>query len=115
MSTAHDSTAFERERDKLVAEIAENLGKCVTAVNQLNRNIEDVTSVDGGFSAVYSTWSRFQRALETGSYADSDQPPVEILARDNDETVRLPVGIAPGRGETVLRPPTAAAPASSDQ
>lgn len=49
----------------------QNLGKCVTAVNQLNRNIEDVTSVDGGFSAVYSTWSRFQRALETGSYADS--------------------------------------------
>lgn len=97
MSTTHDAAPFERERDKLVAEIAEvsssppgicvlkltspplppppwasqNLGKCVTAVNQLNRNIEDVTSVDGGFSAVYSTWSRFQRALETGSYADS--------------------------------------------
>jgi hypothetical protein len=30
--------------------------------------------VDGGFSAVYSTWSRFQRALETGSYADSVRP-----------------------------------------
>ncbi|GAA5988053.1 hypothetical protein JCM10908_002045 [Rhodotorula pacifica] len=101
--TTLDTTAFERERDKLVAEIAENLGKCVTAVNALNRNIENVTSVDGGFSAVYSTWSKFQQALETGSFADRDQPPPEILARENDETVRLLVGIAPGRGETVLR------------
>lgn len=97
------TAAFERERDKLVAEIAEvqalrpahpphspswltstlapppqNLAKCVTAVNQLNRNIEDVTSVDGGFSAVYTTWSRFQRALETGSFADSVRPPSPV-------------------------------------
>ncbi|GAA6017184.1 hypothetical protein JCM8202_005937 [Rhodotorula sphaerocarpa] len=98
--SAPASAAFERERDRLVAEIAENLGKCVTAVNQLNRNIENVTSVDNGFSSVYDTWSSFQQALASGSYAD--QAPPRLLARDNDGTVRLPPGIAPGRGETVL-------------
>ncbi|POY71134.1 hypothetical protein BMF94_5891 [Rhodotorula taiwanensis] len=97
-----NSAAFERERDRLVAEIAENLGKCVTAVNQLNRNIENVTSVDDGFSSVYDTWSRFQQALANGSYADAEQPaPPQLLARENDETIRLPPGIAPGRGETL--------------
>ncbi|GAA6005672.1 DASH complex subunit DAD1 [Rhodotorula paludigena] len=100
-----DKSDFERERDRLVAEIAENLGKCVTSVNQLNRHIENVTQVGGGFDAVHSLWSQFEGVMaSSGSYADAEQQPDPILARQGDETARLPAGLAPGGGETLLMP-----------
>ncbi|GAA6002890.1 hypothetical protein JCM10207_001884 [Rhodosporidiobolus poonsookiae] len=95
-----DKSEFERERDRLVAEIAENLGKCLTATNQLNRNIENVVQVGTGFDAVHSLWTQFQSVVE-GSYATAEEPPNPILGR-NDETLRLPAGLAPGGGEDVL-------------
>ncbi|BGO92176.1 hypothetical protein NBRC10512_000907 [Rhodotorula toruloides] len=94
---------FERERDRLVAEIAENLGKCVTAVNQLNRNIENVTQVGGGFDAVHHLWTSFQQVMANGSYAEAEQRPEPILGRSNDETIKLPAGLAPGGGESLYQ------------
>ncbi|BGP00243.1 hypothetical protein RTG_01951 [Rhodotorula toruloides ATCC 204091] len=94
---------FERERDRLIAEIAENLGKCVTAVNQLNRNIENVTQVGGGFDAVHHLWASFQQVMANGSYAEAEQRPEPILGRSNDETIKLPAGLAPGGGESLYQ------------
>ncbi|CEQ41984.1 hypothetical protein JCM21900_004844 [Sporobolomyces salmonicolor] len=99
-----DKSDFERERDRLVSEIAENLGKCVTAVNQLNRNIENVAQVGGGFDAVHALWAQFQQVMASGTSVE--QQPDPILHRSNDETARLPAGLAPGGGETLLMPQT---------
>ncbi|GAA5836639.1 hypothetical protein JCM11251_002684 [Rhodosporidiobolus azoricus] len=95
-----DKSDFERERDRLEAEIAESLSKSVNAVNQLNRNIENVLHVSGGLEAVHNLWSQFQDVMQSGSYADAEEPPEPILAR-NDDTIRLPAGLTPGGGETV--------------
>ncbi|GAA6061326.1 hypothetical protein JCM10212_003216 [Sporobolomyces blumeae] len=61
--TASDRSDFERERDRLVAEIAESLAKCVTATNQLNRNIENVTNVGAGFESVSNLWTQFGHVM----------------------------------------------------
>ena len=77
---------FERERDRLISEIAEastpgrvsqdlqpdhssqqNLAKCVTSVNQLNRNIENVTTVGAGFEPVHHLWKQFENVMGTSS------------------------------------------------
>lgn len=88
-----DKTEFERERDRLIAEIAEvsrssadrdalqptrrvrlltpvarlqNLAKCCSSVNQLNRNIENVIEVGKGFDSVHDLWQQFETVM-TGS------------------------------------------------
>ncbi|GAA6032555.1 hypothetical protein JCM8097_004813 [Rhodosporidiobolus ruineniae] len=96
-----DKSDFERERDRLVADIADSLGKTITAVNQLNRNIENVTAAGSGVDAVHDLWSQFQDVMQSGSYADAEEQPNPILPR-HDDTVRLPAGLAPGGGETAL-------------
>ncbi|BGP40862.1 hypothetical protein JCM10450v2_004866 [Rhodotorula kratochvilovae] len=97
-----DRSDFERERDKLIAEVADNLTKCLNSVNQLNRNIENVTAV-GNFESVHDLWSQFQDVVARGSYDEAVQQPDPILksSRAHDDTVRLPPGVAPGGGEIV--------------
>ncbi|ORY89773.1 DASH complex subunit Dad1-domain-containing protein [Leucosporidium creatinivorum] len=95
-----DKTDFERERDRLIAEIAENLAKCCSSVNQLNRNIENVIEVGKGFDSVHDLWKQFETVM-AGS-TDSEAPRDPILQRElpegTDETAILPPGIAPGGG-----------------
>ncbi|GAA5934805.1 Dad1p [Sporobolomyces koalae] len=89
---------FERERDRLVAEIAESLGKCVTSVNQLNRNIETVNSVGQGFDSVSNLWNQFSQVM----YQSNEEAikPERILERQDAE--RLPAGVVPGGGDPIL-------------
>lgn len=99
---------FERERDRLVAEIAEvrrtprlpdpllahpsppypaqNLAKCVTSVNQLNRNIEAVTTVGAGFEPVQHLWQQFERVMGTSSVVS---PFSTLMARGGIPTGRM--------------------------
>ncbi|TNY19433.1 DASH complex subunit Dad1-domain-containing protein [Rhodotorula diobovata] len=98
-----DRSDFDRERDRLIAEIADNLTKCLNSVNQLNRNIENVTAV-GNFESVHDLWSQFQDVVARGSYDEAVQQPDPILqsSRAHDEAPRLPPpGGAPGGGEMV--------------
>ncbi|GAA6051469.1 hypothetical protein JCM3770_004547 [Rhodotorula araucariae] len=95
-----DRSDFDRERDRLIAEIADNLTKCLNSVNQLNRNIENVTAV-GNFESVHDLWSQFQDVVARGSFDDAVQQPDPILkaSRAQDETVRVTPGIVSGGGE----------------
>lgn len=96
---------FERERDRLVAEIAENLAKCVTSVNQLNRNIEAVTTVGAGFEPVQHLWQQFERVMGTSSVAtatDQEKLLQPHLPAGTDATAVLPARVAPGGGEAVV-------------
>ena len=82
---------FERERDRLIGEISEasgpcrvsigiqtdqgtpqNLAKCVTSVNQLNRNIESVTIVGAGFEPVHHLWKQFETVMGASSVVRPD-------------------------------------------
>jgi hypothetical protein len=67
-SCALDSDSFRRFH------LPQNLGKCVSAVNQLNRNIENVTQVGDGIEPVHNLWSQFQDVMQSGSYADAVRP-----------------------------------------
>ncbi|GAA5977906.1 hypothetical protein JCM11641_004325 [Rhodosporidiobolus odoratus] len=96
-----DQSDFGRERQRLIGEVAENLAKCITSLNQLNRNIEDTAAVGKGFDAVHSLWTQFADVMQSGSTADADEQPNPILPR-NDETIRLPAGLAPGGGQDAL-------------
>ncbi|GAA5871502.1 hypothetical protein JCM16303_000775 [Sporobolomyces ruberrimus] len=97
----NERTDFERERDRLVAEIAENLGKCVSSVNQLNRNIESVNSVGQGFDSVSNLWNQFSQVMyqPAGSH-DETLAPERILEREQDQ--KLPSGVVPGGGDPIL-------------
>ncbi|SCV69837.1 BQ2448_1231 [Microbotryum intermedium] len=101
------SPHFERERSRLVAEIAEAT-KCVTSVNALNRNIENVISVGSGFEPVHALWTQFQTVMLNGSVANAETTREErpILAphfpSGVDQQAILPHGLAPGQGETAL-------------
>ncbi|GAA5890590.1 hypothetical protein JCM8208_004925 [Rhodotorula glutinis] len=90
-----DKSSFERERDRLIAEIADNLGKCLNNINTLNRNIENVTAV-GNFESVHDLWSQFQDVVARGSYDDAVRQPDPILkgSRAHDDA-----GLSPVRGE----------------
>ncbi|GAA5964988.1 hypothetical protein JCM3765_004818 [Sporobolomyces pararoseus] len=96
-----ERTEFERERDRLVAEIAESLGKCVSSVNQLNRNIESVNTVGQGFDSVSNLWNQFSQVIyqPAGSHEEAVVPE-RILERDQDQ--KLPPGVVPGGGDPIL-------------
>ncbi|GAA5828932.1 hypothetical protein JCM3766R1_003870 [Sporobolomyces carnicolor] len=97
-----ERTEFERERDRLVAEIAESLGKCVSSVNQLNRNIESVNSVGQGFDSVANLWSKFSQVMyQPQDSREEAAVPERILERDQDQA-KLPVGVVPGGGDPIL-------------
>ncbi|GAA5905815.1 Dad1p [Sporobolomyces salmoneus] len=93
---------FERERDRLVAEIAESLAKAVTSVNQLNRNIESVNSVGQQFDSVSNLWTKFSQVMyqPVGSQEETIAPE-RILERDQDQQ-KLPAGVVPGGGDPIL-------------
>ncbi|BGP16970.1 hypothetical protein JCM10213_007416 [Rhodosporidiobolus nylandii] len=93
-----DKTEFERERDRLIGEVADSLGKALNALNTLNRNIESTANVGEGFRSVHGLWSQFADVMQSGSYTDAEEQPTPILPR-NDETIRLPAGLAPGGGD----------------
>ncbi|GAA6012915.1 hypothetical protein JCM11491_006224 [Sporobolomyces phaffii] len=98
-----DRTEFERERDRLVAEIAESLGKCVSSVNQLNRNIESVNSVGQGFDSVSNLWNQFSQVMHqpAGSHEETAVPE-RYLEREHDAQSKVPAGVVPGGGDPVL-------------
>ncbi|KAM0751624.1 hypothetical protein T439DRAFT_324813 [Meredithblackwellia eburnea MCA 4105] len=98
---------FKRDRDHLIAEIAENFAKCITSVNQLNRNIESVTIVGAGFEPVNNLWKQFENVMGEAKAGPKEQdnqihfePP---LPEGTDETAVLPAGIAPGGGEILQK------------
>ncbi|GAA5848301.1 hypothetical protein JCM9279_001003 [Rhodotorula babjevae] len=90
-----DKSSFERERDRLIAEIADNLGKCLNGINTLNRNIENVTAV-GNFESVHDLWAQFQDVVARGSYDEAVRQPDPIL-----KSSRAPddAHLSPERGE----------------
>ncbi|KAK4054679.1 hypothetical protein OIO90_003491 [Microbotryomycetes sp. JL221] len=102
--SSHDRSNFERERDKLIAEIAENLAKCCSNVNQLNRNMDNVVEVGRGFDAVDDLWMQFQTVMANG-VGPQDSARDQILPRElpqgTDETAMLPKYLAPGGGDVV--------------
>ncbi len=96
---SHDPTEFTRERDILIAEVAEvccsplalltrltllrppaltpspapaqALGRCVTNLNLLNRNIENVAVVGQGFEPVHTLWKQFEAVMANASVGAS--------------------------------------------
>ncbi|SGY13756.1 BQ5605_C010g05964 [Microbotryum silenes-dioicae] len=101
------SPHFERERSRLIAEIAEAT-KCVTSANALNRNIENVASVSSGFEPVHALWNQFQTVMLNGSVGNHEttrtEPPILAphFPSGVDGHAILPHGLAPGQGETAL-------------
>ncbi|KAL8291801.1 hypothetical protein RQP46_002059 [Phenoliferia psychrophenolica] len=92
---------FERERDRLISEIAEASPPLI-AVNQLNRNIENVTTVGASFEPVHALWKQFENVMGTTSVqAEQDVHLQAPLPQGTDETAVLPAGIAPGGGEAI--------------
>ncbi|KAK4054193.1 hypothetical protein OIV83_001219 [Microbotryomycetes sp. JL201] len=112
-----DRSPFERERDRLVAEIAENLAKCCSSVNQLNRNMDNVVEVGRGFDAVHDLWKQFETVMANG-VGPEDAARDGILPRDlpegTDEAAVLPKFLAPGGGDNVLAAPLLSSSTASD-
>ncbi|KAI5479388.1 DASH complex, subunit Dad1 [Pseudohyphozyma bogoriensis] len=94
---------FESERARLVAEIAENLARCVTNVNQLNRNIENVSTVGAGFAPVHNLWKQFEAVMASMPLPEQPQEPFlkSKLPPETDETAVVGAGVAPGGGAAV--------------
>ncbi|CAD6576750.1 MAG: hypothetical protein CYPHOPRED_006083 [Cyphobasidiales sp. Tagirdzhanova-0007] len=92
---------FELEREKLIGNVSENLGKLISSVNVLNRNIEANVAVGSQFDGVSRLWREFERVL---AHSSDDQlpttlPPVESCAPGRDTADgEESFGLAPGAG-----------------
>ncbi|GAA5830406.1 hypothetical protein JCM5353_002433 [Sporobolomyces roseus] len=100
-----ERSSFDLERSRLISEIAENLGKCVTSVNQLNRNIESVNSVGSGFDQVSGLWNQFSQVMQPSS-SQKEEGFNEMPERVLEGHERLPSGVVPGGGDPILRAST---------
>ncbi|WFD33341.1 Dolichyl-diphosphooligosaccharide-protein glycosyltransferase subunit dad1 [Malassezia cuniculi] len=67
---------FERERDRLVTEIAENIESLIGSTNAANRKLEEHIAVGRGFESIAELWGRFSELM-----AQSGVPPVSARAQ----------------------------------
>ncbi|WFD02973.1 Dolichyl-diphosphooligosaccharide-protein glycosyltransferase subunit dad1 [Malassezia obtusa] len=56
-------TYFERERERLVAEIAGSLETLIGNANATNRKLEEQISVGKGFESIAELWGRFSTLM----------------------------------------------------
>ncbi|KAG8925006.1 hypothetical protein FRC03_006199 [Tulasnella sp. 419] len=96
ISQDNEPTFFERERDRLVSQIASGFEELLSQNNVLNRQLEQVYGVGRDFTTVAALWGRFQDLMKT------QQVEVEAVAVD-------PQGV-PGTGTALAGRQSVAGP-----
>ncbi|KZV69336.1 DASH outer kinetochore protein [Peniophora sp. CONT] len=66
--SAEDTTFFERERERLAAEITSGFEELLSSSNILNRKLEDVLDTSRDYDTIAQLWSSF-REMMPGSTA----------------------------------------------
>jgi len=87
VSSHDDASFFDKERDRLTAEIAAGFEELLSSSNVLNRKLEEVAGMRKEFATIAELWQSFHEVMR-------DQRP-EIELRDGD-------GL-PGTGSHVVR------------
>ncbi|KZT56328.1 hypothetical protein CALCODRAFT_435935 [Calocera cornea HHB12733] len=62
-ATDTESTYFEKERERLVAEITSSFEDLLSSSNLLNRKLEEVLGVGREFETISSLWGRFHHLM----------------------------------------------------
>ncbi|THH03866.1 hypothetical protein EW145_g5950 [Phellinidium pouzarii] len=125
-----EQTFFDRERDRLAADIASGFEHLLTASNLLNRKLEEVLGMTKEYDTISALWSRFHALMRAQGSVGADWPgsstgtgtgagsntkagieDESLVAPLHDTTVVLnphaPVGLPGTGGYTLQVPPSA--------
>ncbi|CEH14948.1 DASH complex subunit Dad1 [Ceraceosorus bombacis] len=114
---------FEKERERLVVEIAEGIGTIIDHSNALNRKLEESISVGKEFEPIAGLWGRFTEVMRAAGIPDlsgastggagsgvgedggadnqdgtAGNAQQDGLSRSQGADTALPPGVAPGGG-----------------
>ncbi|KAI0689704.1 hypothetical protein BC835DRAFT_1510885 [Cytidiella melzeri] len=84
-----DHTYFERERDRLIVEVAAAFEKLLPRSNNMNRKLEEVLEATREYETIAALWHSFHELMKS--------------QRDDDEGVEGQAHGLPGTGGHVLK------------
>ncbi|OCH91880.1 DASH outer kinetochore protein [Obba rivulosa] len=88
MQNEEDNAFFEKERDRLTAEITGGFEELLSSSNTLNRKLEEVLGMTREYESIAALWQTFQELMRG-------------QREDNDVAQEQPQGL-PGTGGHVL-------------
>ncbi|RIB08988.1 DASH complex subunit Dad1-domain-containing protein [Gigaspora rosea] len=77
----NDRTAFQKQKETMINDIALGLEQVINNMNVLNKNLESVIAIGKEFENVSSLWKNFNRAIIT-SASDED---LNVLPANNEQ------------------------------
>lgn len=74
MSESDTRSFFERERDRLVLDITNQIETIITSTNAVNRKLEEHASVGKGFESISALWGQFSELAKTDTQPVTNDP-----------------------------------------
>ncbi|WFD29138.1 tRNA (guanine(10)-N(2))-methyltransferase [Malassezia sp. CBS 17886] len=99
---------FERERERLVSEIAASVETLIGTNNAVNRKLEEHIAVGKGFESISELWGRFSELMADAGVPPLSAPASASVAEDGKAQGRATETSAPPRETSA--PPSARAP-----
>lgn len=74
MSESETRSFFERERERLVLDITNQIETIITSTNAVNRKLEEHASVGKGFESISALWGQFSELAKADAQPDTNEP-----------------------------------------
>lgn len=73
MSESETRSFFERERERLVLDITNQIETIITSTNAVNRKLEEHVSVGKGFESISALWGQFSELAKMDTQPDMNE------------------------------------------
>ena len=73
MSESETRSFFERERERLVLDITNQIETIITSTNAVNRKLEEHASVGKGFESISALWGQFSELAKMDTQPDMNE------------------------------------------